>query len=265
MAKKEQTYSGQFYEFHKQYTELSAERIMPVVLKMVQPASVIDIGCGLGDFLAVCRNFGIEDIIGMDGEWIDKGSLHISPERFIVHDLKQPIRIDRKFDLVVCLEVAEHLPHTYSHMLIESLTSLSSVILFSAAIPYQGGTNHLNEQWPEYWQSLFAEQGYLAVDCIRKRIWDDESIASYYIQNILLYVQQDYLKATPVLKREYELSANCPLSLVHPRRYLALVNSKSTTLGPSALLAALPLAIKNALSNRARMFAAKFSQKSTHF
>ena len=63
-------------------------------------------------------------------------------------DLAQPLQIDRRFDLALSLEVAEHLPPECGSEFVQTLTDLSSVILFSAAIPFQGGTDHLNEQWP---------------------------------------------------------------------------------------------------------------------
>ena len=58
-------------------------------------------------------------------------------------------------------------------------------------MPYQGGTGHVNEQWPNYWIEQFAQRGYIAVDYIRKRIWDDEAIPWWYRQNILLFVNKE--------------------------------------------------------------------------
>jgi hypothetical protein len=92
---------------------------------------------------------------GVDGEYVNIKTLAIPEERFIPYDLKRPYRIDRAFDLVVSLEVAEHLPADCAETLVDSLTGLGSVVLFSAAIPYQGGEHHINEQWPEYWIRLF--------------------------------------------------------------------------------------------------------------
>src|SRR5215211_1558289 len=148
-------YSEDYYAVRKEGTRSSAEVIVPLVLEVVKARSVIDVGCGTGEWLSVFKEHGVEDIWGVDGEYVNIKTLAIPEERFIPYDLKRPYRIDRAFDLVVSLEVAEHLPADCAETLVDSLTGLGSVVLFSAAIPYQGGEHHINEQWPEYWIRLF--------------------------------------------------------------------------------------------------------------
>jgi hypothetical protein len=99
---------------------------------------------------------------------------------------------------------------------VEDLTRHGSLVMFSAAIPSQGGENHLNEQWPSYWADLFAAKGYVAVDCLRRRIWDDERVAFWYAQNLVLYVTPERLEQLPALKREHDLLQGRVPSLVHP-------------------------------------------------
>ena len=113
--------------------------------------------------------------------------LEIPTDRFLALNLSQPLPIKQQFDLVVSLEVAEHLPCECAKVFVESLVKLGPVILFSAAVPFQGGTNHVNEQWPEYWAKLFQEQGYVAIDCIRNKIWQNDRVKWYYAQNILVF------------------------------------------------------------------------------
>ena len=113
---------------------------------------------------------------------MDRSLLHIPEERFLPHDLTKPIHLERRFDLVLCLEVADHLPADSAPTLMDSLVSLGPVILFSAAIPYQGGTHHLNEQWPLYWARYFDARGYLAVDCVRNQIWQLDDVQWCYAQ-----------------------------------------------------------------------------------
>lgn len=105
-----------------------------------------------------------------------KKKLEIPEERFLSFELNNPFRIDRQFDLVISLEVAEHLPKECAATFVDSLTRLGPVILFSAAIPFQGGTDHINEQWLDYWAKYFQEKGYVAIDCIRKRIWQNDKV-----------------------------------------------------------------------------------------
>src|SRR5436309_14636146 len=142
-----QSYTKEFCKSHTAGSRQSAEAIVPLVFALLKPQSVIDVGCGLGTWLSVFEEFGVKDVFGIDGDHVDRSMLQISNERFTAFDLKKPIQIDRRFDLVVSLEVAEHLPKDCAKTFVHSLTRLGPVILFSAAIPFQGGRAHLNEQW----------------------------------------------------------------------------------------------------------------------
>lgn len=131
--------------------------------------------------------------------------------------------MDRQFDLVVSLEVAEHLPSECAEIFVDSLNRLGPVILFSAAIPFQGGTHHVNEQWPDYWVKHFQEKGYVVIDYIRKQIWQNDNVERWYPQNILMFARRDYLETHPFLKREFENTTTSQLSIVHPKQYLEAI------------------------------------------
>jgi hypothetical protein len=192
-------------------------------LTAIQPSNAIDVGCGIGTWLAVLAELGVPEVWGIDGDYVDRTLLQIPRERFLPHDLTTPIDLKRRFDLVLCLEVAEHLPANSAPTLIDSLVSLGPVIVFSAAVPYQGGTHHVNEQWPEYWACHFSAKGYVPVDCVRRQIWQLHDVEWYYAQNILLYVERGYLNSNSFLQQEAENTPPTPLSLVHPVKYLELV------------------------------------------
>lgn len=213
-------YSSQFYLTHREDARKSARETVPIVLELVQPRSVIDVGCGVGTWLSVFKEHGIDDVLGIDGDYVDKKELQIPEKQFAVFDLEKPFRIDRKFDLVISLEVAEHISAKSARTFVDSLVRLGSVILFSAAIPHQGGTNHINEQWPEYWSDYLSEHGYVAVDCIRKRIWTNDKVKWWYAQNMLIFVQQQNLPSYPHLMEEFEKTHLSQLSIVHPKNYL---------------------------------------------
>src|SRR5947199_5742614 len=153
------TYTEQFYRDQSECSRRSAREIVPVILQLLQPKSVIDVGCGVGTWLSIFKEHGVDDIFGIDGDWINKKQLEIPEERFSAFDLKNVFRMNRRFDLVVCLELAEHLVTDNAEILVDSLTRLGPVVLFSAAVPFQGGTHHLNEQWPDYWVRYFQEKG----------------------------------------------------------------------------------------------------------
>lgn len=164
----------------------SSGEILPIVLKTIAPNSIIDIGCGLGDWLLVAELNGITDYLGVDNHNVDLKKLYIPEERFIFADLTKPLTLGRKFDLAICLEVGEHLPEKSSISLVKTLTDLSDNILFSAAIPGQGGQNHINEKSYEFWINLFENSGYKFYDLIRPQIWRNSKVKWWYKQNIFL-------------------------------------------------------------------------------
>ena len=223
-----QPYTETFYNTQKEGSRRSAEAIVPLIIGLVKPQSVVDVGCGLGTWLSVFKAHGVKDVLGVDGEHVDQSMLQISREQFVAFDLTRPIQMNRQFDLVVSLEVAEHLPQQSAKIFIDSLSKLGPVILFSAAIPFQGGTDHLNEQWPDYWANYFKENGYEAIDCIRKKVWQDDTVEWWYAQNILVFSRKDYLACNPLLKEEFEDTHPSQLSIVHPRKYLELIRIQLT-------------------------------------
>ena len=158
---------------------------------------------------------------GFDGPWVKKDLLEIPSDRFCETDLQKPVVSDNRFDLVISLEVAEHLPASSADQFVESLTGLSDFVLFSAAIPHQGGVNHINEQWQSYWAEKFAARQYLAFDLVRSKIWSDKKISIPYRQNIVLYASQS--RASDVKGVPANINA---LSLAHPELY-EIRNSKS--------------------------------------
>jgi SAM-dependent methyltransferase len=197
----------------------SAEAVVPLVMELATPSSVIDVGCGTGIWLATFARHGVLEIVGVDSEQVPPDLIEVPPSAFVVSDLTLPLQIGRKFDLVVCLEVAEHLPQESADQLIASLTDLGDLVLFSAAIPRQGGIYHVNEQWPEYWQDRFAARGYVPIDCVRRKIWSNPEVAWWYAQNMLIYARRSALNARPSLRTELEFMGTDQLSIVHPHCY----------------------------------------------
>lgn len=185
---------------------------MPRVVELLEPASIVDVGCGIGAWLAVFADHGVTDVVGVDGDYIDRSLLEIPAELFVAHDLRQPLRLDRRFDLVVCLEVAEHLPAESGPTLVDSLTSLGDAVLFSAAIPHQPGVDHQNGRWQHEWAAIFASRNYTATDPIRPAVWDDPSVDWWYRQNTILYLDSE-------IAARLGLSPAAMLTVVHPQLY----------------------------------------------
>ena len=220
----EKYYTESFFEFIEQSALKSARVIVPLVMELLQPQTVIDVGCGLGTWLSVFKEQGVTDILGIDGDYVERKNLQIPQESFLAADLKKPLNLDRQWDLVVSLEVAEHLPETSAAIFVNSLARLGKVILFSAAIPFQEGEHHINEQWQDYWAKHFQNIGYLPVDSIRRKIWQNPHVAYWYAQNILIFVEREYLDNHQLLKKEFSNIGTSQLAIVHPRKYLRVVN-----------------------------------------
>ena len=213
-------YTEEFYHRQKDGSSRSAHEIVPLVLRLLQPRHVIDVGCGLGTWLAVFKELGCEEILGVDGAHVNTAMLKIPADQFFAWDLRQPLRLNRQFDLVVSLEVAEHLPSDCAESFVDSLTALGPVVLFSAAIPFQGGTHHVNEQWPEYWLRYFQARDFVVIDALRKQIWHNPHVEYFYAQNILMFAQRAYVDRHPVLKQAADHTSVTQLSIVHPQKYL---------------------------------------------
>ncbi len=205
-------YDERFFTRKNEGSYRSAMAVLPLVFEIVQPRSVVDIGCGSGTWLKAADELGAHDYFGFDGS--RPRLLYIPHDRFSTADLTRPLPVTRRFDLAICCEVAEHLPASAVDALVATLAAFSDVVLFSAAIPGQGGTHHLNEQWPPYWQQRFAARGYSAYDFLRPRIWMDESIDWWYRQNLVLYVA-DVAATRHTLPPRTERV----LPLVHPELY----------------------------------------------
>jgi SAM-dependent methyltransferase len=195
-------------------TRQSAQRILAVLFEHFRPRSVLDVGCGLGTWLKVAIEMGVGEVLGVEGPWLQPQSAEIDPKLIVTRELEQPFSLGRLFDLVICLEVAEHLSPAAAESFVQTLTSHAPAVLFSAAIPQQGGTHHLNEQLPEYWASLFAKHDYATLDLVRPALWKENRVSWWYRQNVLLFASSQFLKAYPQLRRHDQSIA--PLSIVHP-------------------------------------------------
>src|SRR5437764_4160997 len=131
-------YSAPFFDAIDTTGGESAEIVVPLVYDLLKPDAVIDVGCGRGTWLKAFRACGAR-IAGVDGRHVDRAELHIPDANFTAVNLSEPFTLEGAYDLAVCLEVGEHLPESMAPLLVRELTSVAPVVLFSAAVPRQGG------------------------------------------------------------------------------------------------------------------------------
>lgn len=197
-------YNKNFYRTRDKRTIHAARTILPLIFSNYKIKSVADFGCGVGTWLGVCKELGASETLGIEGSWIDESMVSSSFKMYNT-DLTKPIHLNKKYDLTISLEVAEHLPECNSDDFIISLSKSSDLILFSAAVDGQGGTGHLNEQNQSYWVEKFTRHGYTCKDFIRSKIWNDKKIDPWYKQNIFIF------------SREQEIvPCYMPIDVIHP-------------------------------------------------
>ena len=212
-------YTGDFFDFHAAGSLESARVILREAFQFYRPQSVIDIGCGIGSWLRAASELGAGDLLGLDGGYVPREKMLISPANFRSCDLEgQSLKgaaSERRFDLVICAEVAEHLPPERAPSFIDELCALGDAVLFSAAVPGQGGTGHVNLRWPDYWDAHFARNGFACFDNLRPRLWDEPRVEFWYLQNILFFAR----RGTSAFEALMSAGAPTPSPrrLIHPR------------------------------------------------
>lgn len=181
--------------------------VVPFLFELFKPNSVLDVGCGLGNWLYSFKKLGLSDVFGVDGSSIDKFGKDefLNKNEFLSFDFSKELRLNRKFDLVLSLEVAEHLSEEFADLFIKSLTNHSDIIVFSAALPGQGGQGHMNEQYLDYWIKKFNLLGFYFYDPIRSKFWDNDKLLFWYKQNIVVFS-----------KNKLKFNEMSPINLIHP-------------------------------------------------
>lgn len=208
-------YDKNYYEKIGVGSARSAAEVIPVVLQFIKPGSVADVGCGTGLWLKEWQKSGVTSLLGIDGSYITASQFQADPSCFMSGDLEQPIMTNMKYDLVQSLEVAEHIRTEFAETFIQNLCRLGNIILFSASIPEQGGVNHFNEHYPDYWIALFKKFNYHPYDIIRPIIWNNTKIDTCYRQNMLLFIKDGEENNYPHIKTK----GNAVMNLVHPETY----------------------------------------------
>lgn len=124
------------------------------------PNKMLDVGCGTGAMVAVARKMGTE-AFGVDMH------KHINASWIFQHDLTKPFSMAEKnlpsqVPLVVSIEVAEHIPKTKHDVFCDTIANhlmIGGVLVFTSAVPGQGGEEHIGIEHPLYWRTKFHNRG----------------------------------------------------------------------------------------------------------
>lgn len=199
------TFTDEQYQALSDEMRRSARAATPIVLEHLllrvddgwAPHRVVDVGCGPGWWAREFFDRYATEALGVDGPFGGQAirDRNVPTCRYVEADLTgpflatpglKPIADPARWDLALCLEVAEHLPDDRAHSFATALRALAPVVVFSAAIPGQGGIGHVNEQWPDYWAAMFRKAGWCTSGDIRWQLWDEPDLAPYYAQNMFV-------------------------------------------------------------------------------
>lgn len=183
-------YDSDFFNSSSIETYQSAQSYLQLTELFYKYSTVADVGAGMGSWSRAAVEMG-KNVISIDGEWVEK----INPNqslKYIFLDLNHELKISRKFDLSICVEVAEHLAPERSESFIFELCQLSDVIIFGAALPRQGGVGHINCRPHSFWIDLFSINGFEVLDAFRPSFWYNGRVAPYYTQNTFLFCKKKY-------------------------------------------------------------------------
>jgi len=233
------------YKFHDliNLSYGAASKICPKLTEIIGvPQSVIDLGGGAGSWCQAFKQIGSSRVCCIDHPSVlTSGRLLIDETEFIPADISKELPPIKPCDLAISTEFCEHIAKSRSEILVDFLTKSSKIVLFSAAIPRQGGIGHINEQRPNFWQALFLERGYQRIDAIRPLILSDSTIPAYLRQNLYLYVESKMVEKIPEKFRQ---------SFIPDEFEIVETRLLERPLGLSEVIREIPLALSRAVKNR---------------
>lgn len=214
--------------FNSEIFDYNYSIIAQAIINEYQPKRVIEFGCGNGELSKALSNAGVE-VTAIDAystpnfteyENINFYQVDLNDTDAVMDLLKVT---STKFDLSICMEVAEHLNPDISEFLIQSLTSVADVVVFSAAIPEQDGDGHINCRDRYFWHEQFEKNNFYLKDTIRSQIRNNIKVGRWHALNIVDYVR---LTGEPTLQDYRKLVAKLVQSESGAASHFYLANRK---------------------------------------
>jgi SAM-dependent methyltransferase len=223
-------YDARFYEQYESGCLRSAREILQILAAVYPFRSVVDVGAGVGTWLRAAAEQGAEVLVGIEGNWVKDNANRFGGASYVYADLNTPLSIDRRFDLAISVEVAEHLNPDRSQGLVEEICRSSDVVIFGAAMPRQHGSAHINGRPHSFWIDLFEKRGFACLDPFRPKVWYNSSVYPWYAQNTFLFV------AETIRSRFASLPPATLVNVYHPLLVNSLVQDdvKAGVVDPSS-------------------------------
>ena len=188
-AAHDEIYDRAYYERSAGAKRVTMQHIARSIVRDTSPGTLIDVGCGGGFLLSALAERGVT-CFGL--EYSQAGielcrSAGLDVRQF---DLEHDSFDGGSFDLVVSMEVAEHLPASVADRFVDLLTGVAPVVVFTAARPGQVGTDHVNEQPREYWIERFAARGFAPDEALAaawQGEWERLGVIECYRDNLMVF------------------------------------------------------------------------------
>ncbi len=175
-----------------------AEWFISLLQDIFEFQSLIDLGCATGHYLFYALKEGVSDVLGVEGSPAAFSNLLVDKKYIIQHDLRKPLNLNRKYDIALSIEVAEHIDKKYSDVYLKSMCDCSDLIIFTAATPNQGGKCHVNEQPHKWWIEKFKKHSFRfdkkMTDLLRRKIKENAEAGKFIVfwlePNIMVFCRE---------------------------------------------------------------------------
>lgn len=193
--KLEAPYSPDFYQTWLPGMIAAGDHMLGHLFKYHVFDTVIDFGAGVGAWLNGAHKHGARKLLGIEGEWVRNMRVEGlgAPVEYLHGDLNDggllaSLGKEERFDLAICVEVAEHVLPERSLQLVHALCQSAPTVVFGGALPRQWGNGHINCRSHRFWADIFASHGYRLVDFFRPYFWFHRHVPHWYAQNTFLFV-----------------------------------------------------------------------------
>ena len=221
-----------YYQTLSDASAASARVVVPYLMALFGPTSVIDVGCGSGHWLDAFGALGVERLVGLDFGQVPEGDPAVRNGWLRKTDLATPFAMDERFGLALSLEALQYLPPAREEGFIRDLAALAPVVVFSTSIPMQQwpAPGDAIERWQGHWPPLFSDHGFRVCDVVRQTFWDDPRVGWWYRQNVLVFINDQLLRQREELRPLTEgvgrLSAVHPAAIEEKRPWLQAKSAK---------------------------------------